>query len=315
MILTSPLKIIFAGTPVFAAVALQALLESSNQVIAIYTQPDRPAGRGQKLTASPVKELALRYHLPIHQPVSLRHAHEQEILLHMQPDVIIVAAYGLMLPPAILQIPRLGCVNIHASLLPRWRGAAPIQRAILAGDEKTGVTIMQMEEGLDTGPMLYKVECSIQLRDTSETIHNRLAGLGADAILATLNQLPYLKPEAQNAALATYASKITKEEARLDWHSSADELARKIRAFNPWPVACIQNGEQVIRLWEATVIEKDMSQYQPGEILQANANGIDIATKKNALRLLKIQLPGGRVLSVADILNARQSDFTAGKIL
>lgn len=315
MALTSPLKIIFAGTPAFAAVALQALLESPHQVIAVYTQPDRPAGRGRKLTASPVKELALQHHLPIHQPVSLRNTREQEILLTMQPDMMIVAAYGLMLPPDVLQIPRLGCVNIHASLLPRWRGAAPIQRAILAGDEKTGVTIMQMEKGLDTGPMLYKAECSIQLTDTSETIHDCLAKLGAEAILTTLNQLPYLQPEVQNAALATYAHKITKEEAELDWHSSADELARKIRAFNPWPVAFIQRGEQAVRIWEATVIEKDMGKHNPGEILQANANGIDIATGKNALCLLKIQLPGGRVLSVADVLNARQSDFTVGKNL
>ncbi len=310
-----PLKIIFAGTPAFAVTALQALLESPHQVIAVYTQPDRPAGRGRRLTASPVKAFALQHHLPIHQPVSLRDANEQAVIQQMQSDVMIVAAYGLILPSAILQAPRLGCINIHASLLPRWRGAAPIQRAILANDKKTGVTIMQMEKGLDTGPMLYKMEYAIQSMDTSEMIHDRLADLGAEAILATLNQLPHLKPEIQNEALATYADKITKEEAQLDWHFSADELARKVRAFNPWPVAFVREGEQVIRIWEAAVIEKAMNQYKPGEILQANANGIDVATGKNVLRLLKIQLPGGRMLPVADILNARQNNFTVGSVL
>ncbi len=315
MTIASPLKIIFAGTPVFAAVALQALLESPYQIIAVYTQPDRPAGRGRKLTASPVKELALQYNLPVHQPASLRDIQEQDILSQMQPDVIVVAAYGLLLPPSVLQIPRLGCINIHASLLPRWRGAAPIQRAILAGDEKTGVTIMQMEKGLDTGPMICKVACPIQLTDTTAVLHDRLAQLGASTIVTTLSQLLYSQPEMQDETLATYAHKITKEEARLDWHSSANELARQVRAFNPWPVAFAQHGEQVIRVWAAAVIEKDVRQHQPGEILQADVNGIDIATSQNALRLLKIQLAGGRMLPVADILNGRQHDFTVGKIL
>lgn len=311
----TPLKIIFAGTPVFAAVALQALLESPHQVIAVYTQPDRPAGRGRKLTASPVKELALQHHLPIHQPASLRDSHEQAVLEQLQADIMVVAAYGLMLPPAVLQAPRLGCINIHASLLPRFRGAAPIQRAILENDKKTGVTIMQMEKGLDTGPMLYKVECPIHLTDTSEMLHDRLAALGANALLTALNQLPHLQPEIQNESLATYAHKITKEEAELDWHMAADDLARKVRAFNPWPVAFIRKGEHVIRVWEAVMISQETKQNKPGEILKANADGIDVATGKNILRLLKIQLPGGRMLPVADILNARHDDFKVGTLL
>jgi len=310
-----PLKIVFAGTPTFAATALQAILSSHHQVIAVYTQPDRPAGRGRKLTASPVKELALHHSLPIHQPISLRDIEQLTILQELQADIMVVAAYGLILPPAILQAPRLGCINIHASLLPRWRGAAPIQRAILVSDKKTGITIMQMEKGLDTGAMLYKVECAIESTDTSEILHDRLAAMGSSAILTTLNQLPNLTPEIQNETLVTYAHKITKEEAELNWHSPAIELERKIRAFNPWPVAFFRDGEQVIRIWDATVIEQSLNHHAPGEILQANANGIDIATEKNVLRLLKIQLSGGRMLPVADILNARQNDFKVGKIL
>lgn len=310
-----PLKIIFAGTPAFAATALQALLNSQHSIIAVYTQPDRPAGRGRKLTASPVKELALKHALPIHQPQSLKDAAELTILQAYQADIMIVAAYGLILPPAILATPRLGCINIHASLLPRWRGAAPIQRAILANDKKTGITIMQMEKGLDTGPMLYKVECPIEATDTSELLHDRLATLGATAITTALNQFSTLTPEKQDESLVTYAQKIIKEEAELNWHSSAEELSCHIRAFNPWPVAFFKNGEQVIRVWDARVIEQNIHSATPGEILQANAHGIDIATQKNGLRLLKIQLPGGRVLPVADILNARHNDFEVGKRL
>jgi len=312
---TQPLKIIFAGTPAFAATALQALLSSHHQVIAVYTQPDRPAGRGRKLTASPVKALALDHALPIHQPLSLRDTAEIAILQALQADIMVVAAYGLILPPVILQAPRLGCINIHASLLPRWRGAAPIQRAILANDKKTGITIMQMDKGLDTGAMLYKIECAIESTDTSEMLHDRLAELGSSAILTTLDQLSHLKPEVQDETLVTYAHKITKEEAELNWHSPAKELEHKIRAFNPWPIAFFREGEHVIRVWNAIVIEQNLNPHTPGEILQANAGGIDIATEKNVLRLLKIQLPGGRMLPVADILNARQNDFKVGKIL
>jgi len=308
------LQIIFAGTPEFAAVTLEALLHSPHKIKAVYTQPDRPAGRGQKLTPSPVKELAIKNHLPVYQPQTLRDEQEQKKLADLQADVMIVVAYGLLLPVPVLTAPKLGCINVHASLLPRWRGAAPIQRAILAGDKKTGVTIMQMEAGLDTGPMLYKAECTIEKNDTSQILHDRLAKLGADALLKTLVQLPQLKPETQNAALVTYAHKITKEEARLDWNVSAEELNYKIRAFNPWPVAFFMLNGQPVRVWQAEIIEKNAA-AKPGTIMQADASGIDIATGKNSLRLLKMQLPGGRVLSVADILNSRRDVFAVGTVL
>jgi methionyl-tRNA formyltransferase len=309
------LKIIFAGTPVFAAVALQALIDSPHQVIAVYTQPDRPAGRGRQLTSSPVKTLALQHNLPIFQPENLRAMQDQTQLAELHADIMVVAAYGLLLPSPILQAPRLGCINIHASLLPRWRGAAPIQRALLAGDEKTGITIMQMEKGLDTGAMLYEKTCSIHETDTSGLLHDKLAQLGAEALLTVLHQLPQLKPEIQDEALVTYAQKITKQEALLDWHSSAEELSRKIRAFNPWPIAYTYHNKQVIRVWDVMLIDCDASKYHAGEIIKANANGIDIATGKKGLRLLKIQLPNGRVLPVADILNGQSHDFMVGKVL
>ena len=309
------LKIIFAGTPTFAAVALQALLDSPHQVIAVYTQPDRPAGRGRQVTASPVKQLALQKKLAVYQPENFHAPEDQTLLAEMQADMMIVAAYGLLLPSIILNTPRLGCINIHASLLPRWRGAAPIQRALLAGDTETGVTIMQMEKGLDTGAMLYKTTCPIHATDTSALLHDRLAQLGADAILTTLNQLPQLKPQIQEEALATYAKKITKQEAQLNWRNSAEELARQIRAFNPWPIAFVYYNKQAIRLWDAIPINNDVSRFQPGEIIQINSTGIDIATGDHALRLLKIQLPGGRVLPVSDILNRQLNFFTRGQLL
>ena len=231
------LNIIFAGTPDFAAVALAALLESEHNVIAVYTQPDRPAGRGRKLKASPVKQLALEHNLPVLQPTSLKGAEEQQQLADFQPDLMVVAAYGLLLPKVVLETPRYGCLNIHASLLPRWRGAAPIQRAILAGDSESGVTIMQMDEGLDTGGMLYKLTTPIDDGDSAQQLHDRLAELGADALLQTLAKLPGgLEPEPQDEAQATYAKKLDKQEAAIDWTHSARQITRQINAFNPWPV-------------------------------------------------------------------------------
>ena len=309
---TSSLNIIFAGTPEFSAVALNALLKTSHRIVAVYTQPDRPAGRGRELKTSAVKEIALKNTLPLYQPLTLRDAAEQQKLVHLQADLMIVVAYGLLLPTAVLRAATLGCINIHASLLPRWRGAAPIQRAILAGDTKTGVTIMQMDEGLDTGPLLLQRECEIHSSETSEQLHHRLAILGAEALLETLNHLSQIKSKPQNNALATYAQKISKEEAKLDWHLSADELERKVRAFNPWPIATFQLNETVVRVFEAKMIEKEGA---PGKIIAATSAGIDIGTGKNSLRLMKLQLPGGRVLSAADILNGRSSDFVVGKIV
>lgn len=307
---SSSLKIIFAGTPEFAAESLKSLLHSQHQVVAVYTQPDRPAGRGRKLTPSPVKELALQHDLPVFQPLTLRDESEQKKLAELHADIMVVVAYGLLLPKAVLTAPKLGCVNVHASLLPRWRGAAPIQQAILAGDAETGVTIMQMDEGLDTGEMLYKVSCPINRNDTSAMLHDRLAGLGANALLQTLNDFSHIKSEIQDNAFATYAHKIKKEDAQLNWNLSAQELDRMIRAYNPWPVAFFSG----VRVWEAVVIAEKNKQ-QPGTILQADAAGIDVATGDGVLRLVKLQLPGGRVLTAAEILNARKNDFAVGKNL
>lgn len=301
-------NIIFAGTPEFAATTLQALIHSPHTIKAVYTQPDRPAGRGRKLTPSPVKQLALQHDFPVYQPLTLRDAEEQKKLADLQADLMIVVAYGLLLPKPVLDAPKFGCLNVHASLLPRWRGAAPIQRAILAGDTTTGITIMQMDEGLDTGAMLHTIECPIHADDTSEKLHDRLAELGAKALLDTLENFSSMTPIQQDNTLATYAHKIKKEEAELDWNLSAEELERKVRAYNPWPIAFFDG----IRVWEATA-QKENTTAQPGTIVQASAQGIDVATSRGTLRLLKLQLPGGKVLSVADILNARKSEFTVGK--
>lgn len=312
---SSHLNIIFAGTSIFSAVVLEGLLQSEHTIKAVYTPPDRPAGRGRKLTMSPVKQLALDHALPLFQPASLKEAEEQQRLTDFKADVMIVVVYSLLLPKAVLHATRLGCLNIHPSLLPRWRGAAPVHHAILAGDTKTGVTLMQMDEGWDTGPLLYKNECDIALTDTTATLDARLALLGKDMLLTALPQLSQLTPQPQNNALATYAHKISKEDACLDWGLSAEELDRKIRGFNPWPVAYCPFDDAVLRIWEATVIQKDVSAHTPGKILESSAKGIDIATGKNILRLLKLQLPGKKILPVADILNAYKNKFSPGKIL
>jgi methionyl-tRNA formyltransferase len=307
-------SIIFAGTPVFSVKTLMALINSGHDIKAVYTQPDRPSGRGRKLTASPVKELALEKQIPVYQPVSLRDENEQKKLASLEADVMIVVAYGLLLPLPILQAPKYGCINVHASLLPCWRGAAPIQRAILAGDTKTGVTIMQMDKGLDTGDMLYHLECPIFSSDTSAILHDRLAELGAEALLKTLDNLSEITPEKQNDQLKTYAEKISKDEAKLDWNCSAAELDRKIRAFNPWPVAETMCDGHVVRIWQAENLQQT-THAEPGEILQVSKQGIDIATGNGILRLLKMQLPGGKPLPMVDILNARSQLFSVGKKL
>lgn len=312
--MTQSLNIIFAGTPPFAADALQALIDNHYTIKAVYTQPDRPAGRGRKLTPSPVKQLALEHHIPVYQPVTLRDASEQQKLKDLHADIMVVAAYGLLLPLPVLTAPRLGCINIHASLLPRWRGAAPIQRAILAGDTTTGITIMQMDKGLDTGAMLYKVECPILSTDTSETLHDKLSQLGKSAIITTLSNLSQCDPTPQDNALATYAAKITKEEAEINWGSSAADLDRLIRAFNPWPVAFTQCDDRMIRIWQAVFISTAKTGV-PGEIIDASSEGIDVATGNGVLRIEKLQLPGGRVMTARDILNARHSEFAIGKVL
>lgn len=305
-----PFKIIFAGTPEFAVPTLQALLNSPHQIIAVYTQPDRPSGRGKKLNASPVKALAQTYHVPIHQPLNFRAAEDQATLKHLNADLMIVVAYGIILPQEILTAPRYGCINIHASLLPRWRGAAPIQRAILAGDNETGITIMQMDAGLDTGPMLAQQPCPILPSDTSEDLQQRLMTIANPLLLQVLQQLgnSRLKPQPQNNAQATYAKKIEKNETQIDWHQSAEEIDRLIRAFNPRPIAYTFLADQIIKIWQAEVIA-EKTKALTGTILHVSKQGIDVATGKNILRLLKIQLAGGRCLDVAEILNAKKEWF------
>ncbi|MEZ5453609.1 MAG: methionyl-tRNA formyltransferase [Thiothrix sp.] len=301
------LKIVYAGTPDFAVPALQALLASRHQVVAVYCQPDRPSGRGRKLSFGPVKQVAVEAGIPVEQPLSLKPAEEQDKLRAYAPDVMIVAAYGLILPQAVLDIPRFGCLNIHGSLLPRWRGAAPIQRAIQTGDKETGVTIMQMAAGLDTGDMLYKAVCPITAQDGGQSIHDKLAAMGAEALLHTLDLLcaGKLQPEPQDDALANYAHKLNKAEAEIDWTQPASVIDRTIRAFDAWPTAYTLYDGKPLRLFASCLGGREQEGVSPGTVIAESREGIDIATGDGVVRILSLQLPGGKRLSAEQFLNGR----------
>ena len=308
-----PLRIVFAGTPDFAAASLQALLDTPHNVIAVYTQPDRPAGRGRKLTPSPVKKLALEHGIDLYQPLSLKDTGAQQELAALKADLMVVVAYGLLLPQVVLDTPRLGCINVHASLLPRWRGAAPIQRAVEAGDRETGVTIMQMDLGLDTGDMLLKAGCPILPDDNSGALHDRLAAIGARALIQSLAAIQdgSIKAEPQHDAAACYAHKLAKQEGNIDWQRSADYLARQVRGLSPWPVAFTQLGGTTLRIWAASALDRQ-SDAAPGTLIAADKDGISVACGQGILSLKRVQLPGGTPLDSPDILNSRRDTFTLG---
>ncbi|HEY4367930.1 MAG TPA: methionyl-tRNA formyltransferase [Steroidobacteraceae bacterium] len=309
--MSASLSIVFAGTPQFSVPALAALAASEHRVVAVYTQPDRPAGRGQQLATSAVKQYAVQHGLPVEQPATLRDAAAVERLAQWQADVMVVVAYGLILPPSVLKVPAMGCINIHASLLPRWRGAAPIHRAILAGDRQTGITIMQMDAGLDTGPMLLERITQISPQDTAAVLHDRLASLGAEAIVAALAGLASgsITAHPQPPEGATYAAKLRKEEALIDWSKSSFELDRQVRAFNPWPVAETRLHGQQLRIWEATAADTATTAV-PGTVVAANAGGIAVATGSGLLHLTRVQLAGRKAVPAAEFLHAQRLDGT-----
>jgi methionyl-tRNA formyltransferase len=308
------LKLGFAGTPEFAVPALERLA-GEQRVAAVFTQPDRPAGRGRGLHMSPVKRRALELGLNVHQPATLRTPEALELLRAAQLDVLVVVAYGLILPAAALGLPKWGCINIHASLLPRWRGAAPIQRALLAGDSVSGVTIMRMEAGLDTGPMLASRGVKIGARETAKTLHDRLAALGAELIAETLTGIRdgSVQETPQPAEGVTYAAKIDKAEARIDWRRSAQEISRQVRAFNPWPVAESRSKGEQLRIWEAEPIESPALSGElspPGSVLTATREGIDVICGSGVLRILKLQLAGRKPLPAGEFLRGQRLDST-----
>ncbi|KAB2824992.1 methionyl-tRNA formyltransferase [Aliivibrio finisterrensis] len=314
--MNKPLRIIFAGTPDFAARHLSALIDSHHEVIGVYTQPDRPAGRGKKLTASPVKELALEHNIPVFQPENFKSDEAKQELADQNADLMVVVAYGLLLPQAVLDTPRLGCINVHGSILPRWRGAAPIQRSIWAGDAETGVTIMQMDIGLDTGDMLSIATLPIEATDTSASMYNKLAELGPVALVECLSTIAdgTAVAEKQNDEQANYAKKLSKEEAKIDWTMDAEAIERCVRAFNPWPMSHFSVEDKAIKVWQSRV-EEYAGNAMPGTIIQADKTGIYVATGSNAIVFEQLQVPGKKAMGVQDILNSRKEWFEVGNTL
>ncbi|WP_063345580.1 methionyl-tRNA formyltransferase [Vibrio jasicida] len=311
--MSQSLRIVFAGTPDFAARHLAALLSSEHEVIAVYTQPDRPAGRGKKLTASPVKTIALEHGIPVYQPENFKSDEAKQELADLNADIMVVVAYGLLLPQVVLDTPKLGCINVHGSILPRWRGAAPIQRSIWAGDAETGVTIMQMDIGLDTGDMLKIATLPIEASDTSASMYEKLADLGPDALIDCLADIATgnAEPVKQDDELANYAKKLSKEEARINWNDDAAHIERCVRAFNPWPMSHFEAAENSIKVWQSRVTEQT-SDKPAGTIVQADKTGIYVATGNGTLVLEQLQVPGKKSMSVQDILNSRASWFEVG---
>ena len=304
------MKIIYAGTPAFAVPALAALIDSGHELVAVFTQPDRPAGRGKKLRASPVKLLANSAAVPVFQPESLREKDAQALISDLSADVMVVAAYGLLLPAAVLALPRYGCINIHASLLPRWRGAAPIQRAILAGDRETGITIMQMAAGLDTGDILLQQSLPVSAQDTAASLHERLAEMSPQLLLKALNlfEAGQIESHPQEDSLVTYASKLEKNEALIDWSQPAIGIQRAVRAFNPWPVAHTSCSKGILRIWESAVgeVSAPLQSSIPGTIIQEDPrHGLLVQTGEGVIWLQRLQLPGGRTVTAREFLNAR----------
>ena len=308
---TPPLRIVFAGTPDFAADNFQALLDSEHEVIAVYTQPDKQGKRKNQLAPRPVKALAEVHNIPVYQPTTLKSEEEQQALANLNADIMVVVAYGMLLPKAILDTPRLGCINVHGSLLPRWRGAAPVERSMLAGDAETGVTIMQMDEGLDTGAMLYKVTTSITNTDTAGSLFQRLAELGKAALVSTLNQLSngQIKAKAQDDSLATYAHKLRKEEGRIDWQLPATQIDLLVRALSPRIAVTFQLESEPVKLLACEVLDQ---QGSAGEVLASDKKSIVVACGEGALKLTQLQFPGKKPMDTAAVLNSRREQFCPG---
>ena len=312
----SGLRIVFAGTPEFGIPALEALYHSGHQLIAAYSQPDRPAGRGCKLQAPPVKVWAMEHQIPVYQPVNFKSPESVEELRALHPDVMVVIAYGLILPRSVLKIPRFGCINVHASLLPRWRGASPIQHAILHGDRQTGVTIMQMDAGMDTGHMLEKVSCDISDTDTAQSLHDRLSSISAAPLLKVIDavQQNALIPEVQQESLVTYAGKINKNDAHIDWSRDAVDIDRMIRAWHPWPVAFTDLQGEVLRIHQGRVV-MNQTTAEPGTILAIERDGMKVAAGNQSILVEKIQFPGGKIITIADYINSQKHQLEVGVVL